>query len=73
MFLNIELTEYTGKKIEIDVVFEQRTYFQFTVALVQRCRPGGSMHACDAAGPGSIPSEVFPGFSSPVRQIDGPK
>ena len=36
--------------------------------------PGGSMRACHAAGPGSIPGlDKFPGwgFSSPVRQMSG--
>ena len=44
---------------------------------VQRCGASGSMRACHAAGPGSIPGrrsflgEVFSGFSSPVRQMSG--
>ena len=43
-----------------------------------RCGPGGSMRACHAAGPGSIPGKdkfpgwgLFSGFSSPVRQTSG--
>ena len=33
-----------------------------TSQVVHRCGPGGSMHACHAAGPGSIPSrDKFPG------------
>ena len=41
---------------------------------VHRCRTGGSMRACHAAGPGSIPGrDKFPGwgFSSPIRQMSG--
>ena len=44
---------------------------------VHRCGPGGSMRACHAVGPGSIPGrDRFPGwgfrdFSSPVRQMSG--
>ena len=45
---------------------------------VHRCGTGGSMRACHAAGPGSIPDRdkfpgwgFFRGFSSPVRQISG--
>ena len=44
---------------------------------VHRCGTGGSMRACRAAGPGSIPGrDKFPGwgfrgFSSPVRQMSG--
>ena len=45
---------------------------------VHRCGQGGSMRACHAADPGSIPGRVkfpgwgfFGGFSSPVRQMSG--
>ena len=41
---------------------------------VHFCGPGGSMRACHAVGPGSIPGrDKFPGwgFSSPVRQMSG--
>ena len=45
---------------------------------VHRCGSGGSMRACHAAGPGSIPGrDKFPGwgflrgFSSPARQMSG--
>ena len=46
--------------------------------IVHRCGASGSMRACHAAGPGSIPGrDRFPGwvffseFSSPVRQMSG--
>ena len=41
---------------------------------VHHCGASGSMRACHAVGPGSIPSrDRFPGwgFSSPVRQMSG--
>ena len=44
---------------------------------VYRCGPGGSMHVCHIAGPGSNPGrDKFPGwdfsfFFSPVRQTSG--
>ena len=48
------------------------------IILVHRCGASGSMRACHAAGPGSIPGrDKFPGwgfsrgFSSPVRQTSG--
>ena len=46
--------------------------------MVHRCGASGSMRACHAAGPGSIPGRdrfpgwgFFQGFSSPVRQMSG--
>ena len=46
--------------------------------MVHCCGPGDSMHACHAAGLGSIPGQdkfagwgFFGGFSSPVRQMSG--
>ena len=45
---------------------------------VHRCGANGSMRACHAVGPGSIPGRVrfpgwgfFRGYSSPVRQMSG--
>ena len=52
--------------------------FNITNFIVHRCGASGSMRACHAAGPGSIPGkDKFPGlgfsrgFSSPVRQMSG--
>ena len=49
-----------------------------TVPPIHRCWPGGSMRACHAAGPGSIPGrEKFPGWGFfgviplPARQMSG--
>ena len=58
---------------------ESHGYFpQFPALIVHRCGAGGSMRACHAPGPGSIPGrDKFPGwgffrfFSSPVRQMSG--
>ena len=53
-------------------------YHSFSNLSVHRCEASGSMRACHAVGPGSIPGrEKFPGwcffrgFSSPVRQMLG--
>ena len=53
------------------------TYIYIYTYKVHRCGPGGSMRACHAAGPGSIPGrDNFPGwgffgFFSPLRQMSG--
>ena len=64
--------------IFLDVIFADVSVQLITTGIVHRCGTGGSMRACHAAGPGSIPSwDKFPGwgffrgFSSPVRQMSG--
>ena len=49
---------------------------KFEQSSAHRCGQGGSMRACHAAGPSSIPGRdkfpgFFRGFSSPVRQMSG--
>ena len=50
----------------------------YGMKIVHRCGASGSMRACHAVGPGSIPSRdrfsgwgFFRGYSSPVRQMSG--
>ena len=85
-YSKMEVTQYTALKlcfhlnktsVEAYAMF-QKVYEEF----VHRCGASGSMRACHAAGPGSIPGrDRFPGwgfsrgfsrgFSSPVRQMSG--
>ena len=53
-------------------------FYLISFRVVHGCEASGSMQACHAASPGSIPSrdkfprwDFFRGFSSPIRQMSG--
>ena len=64
----------------IFTVLHPDSYYRYRIIdiIVHRCGASGSMRACHAAGPGSIPGRdkfpgwgFFRGFPSPIRQMSG--
>ena len=59
LFLHIELIHFSD---DTSVLDGQHPYYSLIFKIVHRCGASGSMLACHAAGPGSIPGrDKFPG------------